>query len=89
MSSSSFALRLSNGSTAIEGRGSAIVAAGSLEAAGVVVATLWLARAVIAPEQPAADQEQQRDDGELDASDPLLAAVAVVPGEHQHDGQSE
>ena len=55
--SSCFALRLSNGSTAIEGRESAIVSAGSLEADEVLASTLRLTHAVIAPEQTAADQE--------------------------------
>ena len=44
---------------------------------------------LVAPEQAAAEQEQQREDREFGAADALLAAVAVVPGEDQDDGQAD
>jgi hypothetical protein len=46
-------------------------------------------RMLIAPEQAAPDQEQQREDGELDAGDPLLAAFAVIPRKHEHGRQPD
>ena len=46
------------------------------------------AGALVVPERPAAEDEQQRNDRELGTADPLLAAIAVVPGDDQHDGQA-
>ena len=43
---------------------------------------------LVAPEDATAQQEQQRQDREFGAADALFAAVAVVPGEDQHDRQS-
>ena len=48
-----------------------------------------LARAVVAPEDPAAQQEKQREDRELRCRNALLSAVAVVPGDDQDDRQSD
>ena len=65
------------------------------DAAGVVrcrrlrSASGGFARVLVAPEEAAAEQEQQREDRELGAADALLAAVAVVPGEDQDDGQAD
>src|SRR5688572_18500275 len=44
-----------------------------------------IARPVVAPEDAAAQQEQQRDDGDLGAPEALLAAVAVVPREDEQN----
>ena len=49
------------------------------------------AGALVVPERPAAEQQQQREDRELGGADALLASVAVVPGEDQRRraGRSE
>ena len=44
---------------------------------------------LVAPEQSAAQQKEQGQDREFGAADALFAAVAVVPGEDQHDGQAD
>ena len=48
-----------------------------------------LARALVVPERPTAEQEEQREDRELGVRDALLAAVAVVPGEDEDDRQTD
>ena len=48
-----------------------------------------LAGALVVPERPAAEQQEQREDRELGRRDALLTAVAVVPGEDQDDGQAD
>ena len=48
-----------------------------------------LARALVVPERPATEQQEQREDRELGRGDALLTPVAVVPGEHQDDGQAD
>ena len=45
--------------------------------------------ALVVPERPAAEQQEQREDRELGGADALLAAVAVVPGEDQDDRQAD
>ena len=82
------------GSTAIDfcvGRSSRLERrrSGAAGCAAVLCRSGRFACAVVVPEGPAAEQEQQRDDRELGAADALLAAVAVVPGEDEHDGQPD
>ena len=47
------------------------------------------ARVLVAPEDSTAKQKQQREDREFGSGDALLAAVAVVPGECQGDGEAD
>ena len=48
-----------------------------------------LTRALEVPEDAAAEQKQQREDRQLAARDLPLAAVAVVPGEDECDGETD
>ena len=43
----------------------------------------------VVPERPAAEQQEQREDRELGNGDPLVTAIAVVPGEHEDYGQAD
>ena len=43
--------------------------------------------ALVVPERPAAEKEEERQNRKLRAGDPLLTAVAVVLGEDQNDGR--
>ena len=45
--------------------------------------------ALVVPERPSAEQQEQREDRELGGRDALLTAVAVVPGEDEHDRQPD
>ena len=88
--SSAWRLRFSNGSTAIGracvgDRGRRVGCAGS--PCGCVV--VGFAGALVVPERPAAEQQQQREHREARGRDALLTAVAVVPGEHEDDGQAD
>jgi hypothetical protein len=48
-----------------------------------------IAHALVVPERPAAEQQENRPNGELGSRDALLTAVAVVPREDQDDGQAD
>ena len=89
--SSSSRLRFSKGSTAMDGRAS--VTAGDASGCAVLCrggcVLAGFAGALVVPERPAAEQQEQREDRELGGGDALLAAVAVVPGEDQDDGQAD
>ena len=89
--SSARRLRFSKGSTATDGRASVTAGDASGCAAsrrgGCVL--VGFAGALVVPERPAAEQQQQREDRKLRGADALLAAVAVVPGEDQDDGQAD
>ena len=45
--------------------------------------------ALVVPEHPAAEEQEQREDRKLGRGDALLTAVAVVPGEDHDDRQAD
>ena len=79
------ALMFTKGSTAID---ASVAKAGAL-GGGVEGDCRGLARALEVPEDAAAEQKQQREDRQLAARDLPLAAVAVVPGEDECDGETD
>ena len=79
------ALMFTKGSTAIERSVAAATAVGG----GGEATVSRLARALVVPERPAAEQQEQREDRKLGCADALLTTVAVVPGEDQDDRQPD